>query len=88
MSIEEMLRKKLRQFNLEKAYDATVAVEAAKRVSKGEFEPISFRHGTLKIKARSVAAAHKLKLREDELLNSINKESKMRVKRLFITSSG
>jgi len=88
MSIEKILRKKLRQFNLEKAYDATVAVEAAKKVSKGEFEPISFWRGTLKIKARSVASAHKLKLREDELLDSINRASKIRIKRLFITSSG
>lgn len=72
MTIKDDLRRRLKHFGLEKAYDASVVCVAAREVAKGEFEPISFRGGVLKIAVWSPARGHILRLKQREIIAKIN----------------
>ena len=86
MSIEQDLRRRLRHFGLEKAYDASIVCDAANKLAQGEFKAVSFSRGVLKISANSAAKAHKLKLGEKELKRKIEELSNARINRLIFTA--
>ena len=85
MSIEEILRRRLRHYGLEKAYDASVVVEAAKKVAKGRFDPVSYKNKILKVTAPTPGQAHLLKLQEKSLIEEIEEASKARITRIIFT---
>lgn len=84
-NIADVLARRLKEHGLLRNFLASRVCEAAKRVSKGEFDPISFKNGVLKIEASSSGKAHLLKLRETELVKQVNHElEKDEVRRLMI----
>ncbi len=85
MSIEQDLRRKLRKLGLEKAYDASIVCDAAKKVAKGRFSPISFKRGVLKIFVSSPAKASLLKLQEESIIKEVEEASNARINRLIFT---
>lgn len=85
MSIEQDLRKRLRHYGLEKAYDASVVCVAAEKVAEGRFRAISFRRGVLKLAVDSAAAATRLRFEQKSLLEQIEKVSNARITRLIFT---
>ena len=58
---------------LKAAYSANVCA-LAKDVGKGDFEPISFRDGVLKLSVDSAAKAHLIKMQELSFIDQINEK--------------
>jgi hypothetical protein len=85
MSIEEDLRRRLRHFGLEKAYDASVVCSKVNEVAKGRFKAVSYRDRILKLEVISVAEAHKLKIREKFLIEELEGAVNARINRLIYT---
>ncbi|MCX6809216.1 MAG: DUF721 domain-containing protein [Candidatus Berkelbacteria bacterium] len=73
-NIKNILNRRLAHYGLSRTIDAMRICEVAGKVAAGEFEPISFRRGNLKIKVKSPAKAHLLRLGQGAVLEKINKE--------------
>ena len=70
--VGKVLERRLKSFGLEKQVRSARVCEVAKELSQGEYEPISFRNGILKIRVDSDMRAHLLKLRQVKILEKIN----------------
>jgi hypothetical protein len=64
----------LKHYGLDKAATAARVCNVAGKIADGEFEPISFKSGALKVRVKSVAAAHMLRLRQKGIILKINGE--------------
>jgi hypothetical protein len=85
-NIGDVLKRRLVEHGLLKNFIASRVCEAAKSVSKGEFEPISFKNGALKIEVISGGKGQLVRLRQKEILSKINDRLGQReqVKRLIV----
>jgi len=85
MSIAEDLKRRLRHWNLEKPYEASVICAQAKKVAKGGFEPISFKNSVLKVSATTAGKAHLVKIQQDRIVKEVNALlGKELIKKLFV----
>jgi len=83
--IQDVLTRRLAHHGLLGSYVASKVCDAAKKVAKGEFEPISFAKGVLKVGVNSSGKGHKIKLLEQQLIVEINQALGSRgVKRLVV----
>jgi len=73
-NIKNILNRRLAHYGLEKTATAVRVCEVATKIAAGEFEPISFRRGNLKIKVKSAAKAHLIRLGQGEIVKKINRE--------------
>ena len=70
--ISDILARRIAHLGLGRQVGAARICAVAREISGGEFEPVSFRGGTLKVRASSSAKAHLIKLKERETLRQIN----------------
>jgi|GEM_PF-1961538 len=84
-NIGDILARRLRSRGLDKAALAAWVCATADKVSKqialsdaaqSEWEALSFKNGTLKIRVASGARAHLIKMREKDYISKINLELK------------
>ena len=84
-SISNILSRRIKAMGLSKQFAAARVCAVANGVGRGhrpegsarrEFEAVSYKNGTLKIRVESGARAHLVKLREGEILGKINCELK------------
>jgi hypothetical protein len=88
-SLGDALARRLNRHGLLKNFFAAKVCEAAKKISKGEFEPVSFRNGALKVTVNSSGRGHILKLKQKEFIEKINTElGKEQVERIVIVVNG
>jgi hypothetical protein len=73
-SIGDILARRLKHYGLGRAAQAAHICAVAKKLSKGEFEPVSFRSGILKISVDSSARAHLLRLKQGKIISAVNHE--------------
>lgn len=78
--ISEILRRTLASRGLLAQADAARVCAISQAVGKGEFRSVSFKNGVLKVAVTSNAQAYALRLKEEEMINSINQE--LRSKRI------
>jgi len=71
-NIKNILKRRLAHYGLTRQAEAAQVCAAAAAVAAGEFEPVSFRAGTLKLRVPSPEQGHLLRLREKELIGKIN----------------
>ncbi len=71
-NIKNILRRRISHYGLGRQVEAARVCAAAAEVAAGEFEPVSFRAGTLKVRVASPEQGHLLRLREKELIAKIN----------------
>jgi len=87
-SISTILSRRINAMGLSKQFNAARVCAVANEVEKGrrpegsaqrEFEAVSYKNSVLKVRVDSGARAHLIKLREKEILASINTELKREV---------
>jgi len=71
-SIGDILARRLKHYGLGQAAQAAHICAIAKKLSKGDFEPVSFKNGILKIKVASPEKAHLLHLKRGKIISEIN----------------
>jgi len=73
-NIRNILFRRLKHFGLEKQAIAARVCAVAKDAAKGDFEIISFKNGTLKIRVESPAKAHLVRLSQNKIIAKINQK--------------
>lgn len=74
--IGEALNKRLAERGLLKVATAAYVCGQAKEIGRGDFVPISFKAGVLKVSVASGAKAHMLRLDQEDLIKKINEKLK------------
>jgi len=69
---KKFLRQRMSHYGLGRQYDASLVCEAARKVSAGRFEPVSFRAGVLKVAVPTASRAHLVRMGEEEIVGEIN----------------
>lgn len=77
--IGDLLQGRLRSFGLGKAAQAARVCEVAGQIGKGDFEPISYKNGILKVKVDSDSRAHLVLLKSEEILAKINHQLERKI---------
>lgn len=75
-NIGDILARRLKSRGLDKAALGAWVCAAALKVGEGQFEPISYKNGVLKIHVSSGARAYLIKLKEKEYISKTNTELK------------
>lgn len=73
-SVGDILARRLKHYGLGRAAQAAHVCGVARKLSEGEFEPVSFRNGILKIRVDSNVRAHLLRLKQGKIISAVNDE--------------
>jgi len=88
-NIKNILRRRLAHYGLTRQAEAAQVCAASATVAAGEFEVVSFRAGTLKVRVSSPEQGHLLRLRERGLVEQVNlKLGQPLVKKLTVIIAG
>jgi hypothetical protein len=86
--ISNILSRNLARKGLLKAANCARACGVARDIGKGDYEPISFCRGVLKVSVDSSAKAHLVKLQEKMIISKINEALKEEVVKKIIFKIG
>jgi len=70
--LSEILARRIANKGLSRVVEGARVCGVAQALYEGEFEPISFRHGCLKIRVSSDAKAHLIRLQQKKICARLN----------------
>lgn len=72
INITHLLKQRMAHYGLGMQYEASLVCDAAKKVSDGRFEPVSFKDGALKVRVPNASRAHLVRLGQDQIISKVN----------------